>query len=785
MVSGDPAAVAELVARCEAEGIRARVLPVDYASHGPQVEKLEAEILAALDGIEPRPARIPMISAMTGEILRGPEADARYWYASLRAPVEFARSVTRLADSGHRVFIEASPQPVLTAAITETLDEAGTDATVTGTLRRGDGGPARLLASLAQAYVHGATVDWTAVLPPAPPAELPTYAFQHQRYWPPAPAAAAGSSPGTAAEARFWAAVDNGDLDQVAGTLAVDGRRPFSEVLPALSSWRKRQQAGSAVQSWRYRVTWAPVPGPGTAALSGTWLLLAPAGQAPPHEAADPGGYAAALAAHGARVITLPVSPGETSREALAARIAQALHPAGHDPVPAAGILSLLALDETPLPGLPAVPAGLAATVALVQALGDTETQAPLWVATRGAVAAAPGETLRSPVQAQCWGLGRVAALEHPDRWGGLIDLPPADRQTAPSPKTAEQLCTVLAGCGEDQVAIRSSGLLARRMMHAVPSQVTRPWAPSGAILVTGGTGGLGGHVARWLASRAATRVILASREGAAAPGAAALAAELAGAGTAVQVTACDVASRDELAGLIARAAADSLPISGVFHAAGVALGGPIADITATDLSVSLAAKAAGAAHLDELTRDLELNAFVLFSSVSALWGSAWLAGYAAANTFLDALAEERHARGLGRHVGDVGALGRRRDGRRRSGDPIAASRGARDGPGPGDRLTGAGHGQRAAAGHGRGRGLGAVFPDLHGATTEPPACEPGRANAGRHARSGGRGRPGRRAGWAEPGGAGEAGDHHSPNARGSCARACVSGGSGGGPDVR
>src|SRR6202035_358826 len=101
--------------------------------------------------------------------------------------------------------------PVLTVAITETLDEAGVDGTVTGTLRRGDGGPTRLLASLAEVYVRGATVDWAAPLPPAQPVDLPRYVFHHQRLCRPAPAAVvAGGGPGTAAEARFWAAVESG-----------------------------------------------------------------------------------------------------------------------------------------------------------------------------------------------------------------------------------------------------------------------------------------------------------------------------------------------------------------------------------------------------------------------------------------------------------------------------------------------------------------------------------------------------------------------------------------------
>ena len=194
VVSGEPAALEELAAACQAGAVRATVLPVDYASHSAQVEQIREQILAGLAGITPGPARVPMISAMTGQPLDGPQAGAGYWYDSLRAPVDFGRAVRVLGEAGHRVFIEVSPHPVLTAAITGTLEDAAAapaPVTVTGTLRRDDGGPARFLASLAAAHVRGARVDWAAVLPAGHRVELPTYAFQHQRYWPqPAPAAA-------------------------------------------------------------------------------------------------------------------------------------------------------------------------------------------------------------------------------------------------------------------------------------------------------------------------------------------------------------------------------------------------------------------------------------------------------------------------------------------------------------------------------------------------------------------------------------------------------------------
>ena len=190
VVSGDPAAVRELVAGYEQDGIRARVLAVDYASHCAQVDQIRADVLGALDGLSPRRGSIPVVSAMTGMPLDGLEMGAEYWYDSLRSPVEFEQAIRTLSEAGHRSFIEVSPHPVLAAAITETLD--GTAAFAGGTLRRDDGGPARLLASLADAHVHGVPVDWTTVLPRGQRVALPSYAFQHQRYWPAPPAAPAG-----------------------------------------------------------------------------------------------------------------------------------------------------------------------------------------------------------------------------------------------------------------------------------------------------------------------------------------------------------------------------------------------------------------------------------------------------------------------------------------------------------------------------------------------------------------------------------------------------------------
>ncbi|WP_158692097.1 type I polyketide synthase, partial [Streptomyces aurantiacus] len=192
VVSGDPEALEELVAACAARELRARPIPVDYASHSSYVEQIEARIGEALDGLAPQAARVPLYSTLTGAWLTAETPmDASYWYRNLRHTVRFEQATRGLLEEGHGLFLEMSPHPVLTVPVQETIDAVPhANAVALGSLRRDEGGPDRLLAALADAHVHGAELDWEALVPGGHrPVELPTYAFQRQRYWP-APAAA-------------------------------------------------------------------------------------------------------------------------------------------------------------------------------------------------------------------------------------------------------------------------------------------------------------------------------------------------------------------------------------------------------------------------------------------------------------------------------------------------------------------------------------------------------------------------------------------------------------------
>ncbi len=259
---------------------------------------------------------------------------------------------------------------------------------------------------------------------------------------------------------------------------------------------------------------------------------------------------------------------------------------------------------------------------------------------TSGAVAAGPGEGVPDLVHAPVWGLVRSAQLEYPGSFAAL------DLDGAGVP-VAEVVRAVRAG--EPGLAVRGGRVLVPRLAAFVPpaQAAAARLGQDGTVLVTGGTGALGSVIARHLVTEhGARRLLLVSRRGPDAPGAAALRAELTALGATVTVAACDAADREALRRLLAEVPAGS-PLRAVVHAAGVLDDGVLTALTPERMDAVLRPKVDAAWNLHELTRDLNLAAFVLFSSVAAVFGSAGQANYATANVFLDALAHQRRASGL------------------------------------------------------------------------------------------------------------------------------------------
>ncbi|MBB5476129.1 acyl transferase domain-containing protein/NADP-dependent 3-hydroxy acid dehydrogenase YdfG/acyl carrier protein [Micromonospora parathelypteridis] len=838
VVSGEVGLLAEFVGWCEGEGVRARWVPVDYASHSAQVEVLESELVGLLGSVSGVSGSVAMVSSVSGGLVDGSELGGGYWYRNLRERVDFEGALgVALGVAGVGcVVVEVSAHPVLVMAVQDVVEGVGGGVSVVGSLRRGEGGAGRLLLSAGEVFAAGVDVDWSGVLGVGGSVvDLPTYAFQHQRFWLDGPAAVSDAKdlgleavdhpllsaavapadsdslvlsgrislrthpwlaehavlgsvlvPGTAfvdlalhagdrlgcgtveeltlraplvlpaaGGIRLQVSVEAADSDgrraitvhscpdddtdpvwtcHAAGTLArgaivADDLTSWppagAEPLPVDGVYERLAghgyQYGTVFQglrsAWRHDGDlYAEVALPDAGATAGfvlhpalldaalhTVLVAAEAG--PDQDvrlpfswggvsvhatgaarlrvrlhvdddgrisltAADPTGAPVAVVEG---LSTRPVTAGRlaaagvnlqdslfrvdwTALTAAPARatVSYAILGAGEltaalggadvpetGPAPDAVCLALDPEPVAPTTGLPERARAATTTVLeTVQALLADERLAAtrLVILTRGAAGPQVGDLPDDLVHAPVWGLIRSAESENPGRFLLLdvgADLPDGD-----------QLSAALAS-GEPELALRDGVLHAPRLARTAAATEQPALDPSGTMLITGGTGTLGALVARRaVADYGARRLLLLSRRGPAATGAADLTAELEAAGADVTVLACDTADETALAAALATIPADR-PLTAVVHTAGDLDDGVLGSLTPQRLDRVMRPKVDAAVHLDRLTRDLKLSAFVLFSSAAGVFGGPGQGNYAAANTFLDALARHRRRAGL------------------------------------------------------------------------------------------------------------------------------------------
>jgi acyl carrier protein/NADP-dependent 3-hydroxy acid dehydrogenase YdfG len=297
-------------------------------------------------------------------------------------------------------------------------------------------------------------------------------------------------------------------------------------------------------------------------------------------------------------------------------------------------------LPDAGVPDSARAAAGHALTLVQRWLKAESLAAARLVLVTAGAVAANPAEGVADLAGAAVWGLVRSAQTENADCLI-LADLPAGDRAGI------GLLVAPAVATGEPEIAVRDGGVFGRRLVRPAAAARQDVTGRAGTVLITGGTGTLGGVVAGHLAATGrASQVLLASRSGPAASGTAGLAASVAARGAQVRVVACDAGDRSALAGLLASIPA-SAPLTMVVHAAGILDDGVIESLTPRRVAAVMRPKADAAWHLHELTKDAELDAFIVFSSMAVTFGGPGQGSYNAANGFLDGLAAHRRARGL------------------------------------------------------------------------------------------------------------------------------------------
>ena len=583
VIAGPVAPVDAVIAAVSAQNRFARRVNMEVASHTALMDPILPELRATLTDLNPGFPTLPFFSTVV-EDSTAPLLDAEYWVNNVRQPARLRQAVSAAAED-HGTFIEISAHPILTHAITETVESAHHHST--GTLWRDGDDTVSFHTNLSAVHT---THPQQTPHPPEPHPVLPTTPWHHTRHW-------IGTRSPVSAK-RFERTGDLGA--QTGGAIPAEW---YCEL-----AWPARELSGAQ------------------AGVDSCWLVLADS---------ELGAEIGRVLGDDSRVTVLPrsVLAEDTDKAALADALPGVTH------VLYAPQMSSGYFDAESGYGLFNAARRLTASVAAMAVISQPPR---MFLLTRNAQPVGEGDRA-NPTHAVLWGLGRTLALEHPEIWGAIIDVD----ESVPVGLAARYVVDEAhGGDGEDQVIYRAGIRRVPRLQRGYPPPaITVEIDTDGSHLVIGATGNIGPHLIRQLADMGAATIVAVSRN----PGSRLdeLATSLSATGTTLVTAAADAADETAMSALFDRFGSDLPPLAGIYLAAFG--GGPVTlrDMTDDDVIAMFRPKLDVVSLSHKLSLRHPVRQFVLFSSISGVTGSRWLAHYAATTTFLDTFAYARRAAGL------------------------------------------------------------------------------------------------------------------------------------------
>ena len=643
VLSGPAEDLERAVAELTVADVRCEWLDTSHAFHSALLDPVLDEFEAYLSRFEFGSPQRTLVCNSTGAVLsRHMKLDGHYWRRHARQPVEFAKSVRTLAELGCAVLLEVGPQPVLTAAALGEWPDTETRPQAIASLRRSGADNREITEAIASAFVAGHRPNFVKHQQGrGSKVDLPTYPFQHHRYWfPEKPAAATQPDAMRTETVRL---LEQGQVDEIAALLGdPDGNRQTVGMLKQLAALHNQQRSVQSIADARYEIRWEKSAYASLDLNTGekaSWLLLVDDA-----DSVVPLADMLAAQGHAHRILRLPESDigeeefkAELRTAAAEEPMLRILHLAGLDPDGALSTRSLERMQHRVLSG----------TRRVFRAARAAGVRVPIWLVTRGAQRVMSADTV-SPMQTCLWGFGHAAALEHPQLWGGLADLAQGDLRADSGAWSRLIDHIVAAPHSEDQIALRDQTLYVARLTRRA-EQITTPLAlrHDATYLVTGGLGALGLEIAEYLAAHGARHLVLIGRRPPSDAAQQRIDAVSEQYGCQFRVLGADVADPGDVTRMLATVRAELPPLAGIVHAAGEIGASPLHTLDDTEVDWVFAGKAWGAWYLSEATADMQLDFFLSTSSVAAVWGSFGRAAYSAANAFLDGLAWRLRERGV------------------------------------------------------------------------------------------------------------------------------------------